>query len=262
MKQISPPSLAMWMLGKSNEALAGDLHEEFCSGRSAAWYWRQVLSAILIRGAHALRIRRAALLFAGLWSMLVPGWLLIVAGIERSVHLNKYLSGMMWPWSPLCDLGLMLAASLLFLWAGILLYLFADSWHADDLRLCELGRGIAASLPAVLILWLALIVLPKHFVAVQAAAESSAVPNPTPLEVFRMEQRRRVWAAPDGPTSAHSRQSNSKKHAITDASPRQAITDMRMPAVLVRLPFFLVLLCTLWSAEPRMKRVTREESCR
>jgi hypothetical protein len=259
MKWKNPPTLAAWMLrnfmpGESNEALAGDLHEEFCAGRSAAWYWRQVLSAMLIRGAHALRIRRTALLFAGLWSMLVPGWLFMVAGIERSLHLNEHLSSMTWPWSTVCDLGLMLAASLLFLWAGILLYLFADSWRANHFRLREMGLGIAASLPAVLVLWLALIVLPKHFVAVQAAAESSEARTPTPLQAFRMEQRRMVWAAHEGPALAHAHLSNSKSRAIADASPRQAVTDMRMPAVLVRLPFFLVLLCTLWSAEPRSRR--------
>ncbi|HEX4030998.1 MAG TPA: hypothetical protein VHX20_11580 [Terracidiphilus sp.] len=254
MKQSSPPPLATWMLGEWNEALAGDLHEEFRAGRSAVWYWRQVLSALLIRGARALRIRRAALLFAALWSMLVPGWLFMVAGIERSLHFNEHLSRMTWPWSTVCDLGLMLAASLLFLWAGILLYLFADLWHPDHFRLRELGGGIAASLPAVLVLWLALIVLPKHFVAVQAAAESSTARTPTPLEAFRMEQRRMVWAAHEGPALAHARLDDSKNRAIADTSPRQAVTDMHVPAVLVRLPFFLVLLCTLRSAEPRSRR--------
>jgi hypothetical protein len=52
MKPSKPPALATWMLehllwGGRNEALAGDLLEEFQRRRSAAWYWRQVIGAIL-----------------------------------------------------------------------------------------------------------------------------------------------------------------------------------------------------------------------
>ncbi len=40
-----PPALATWLLehirfSNTDEALAGDLLEEFTRGRSAAWYWR------------------------------------------------------------------------------------------------------------------------------------------------------------------------------------------------------------------------------
>lgn len=46
-----PPALADWLherLGgiRQDAALAGDLLEEFRSGRSAAWYWRQTLIAV------------------------------------------------------------------------------------------------------------------------------------------------------------------------------------------------------------------------
>jgi hypothetical protein len=54
-----PPQLATWLLqhlssGHHTEPLAGDLIEEYARGRSRAWYWRQVLIAILVsakRGA-------------------------------------------------------------------------------------------------------------------------------------------------------------------------------------------------------------------
>ena len=52
-----PPSAAAWLLehlGGENEALAGDLLEEFRRGRSAAWYWRQVLVAIVVSQSKAL----------------------------------------------------------------------------------------------------------------------------------------------------------------------------------------------------------------
>lgn len=59
MRDRKPPALAVRLLdalgySKQNAALAGDLLEEFRSGRSRAWYWRQ--TAIVI----ATGIRRNA----------------------------------------------------------------------------------------------------------------------------------------------------------------------------------------------------------
>ena len=54
---MTPPRLATWLLqhlNGTNEALAGDLLEEYRHGRSAAWYWRQVMSAILVGQPQAL----------------------------------------------------------------------------------------------------------------------------------------------------------------------------------------------------------------
>lgn len=52
MKRRNPPALAVWLLNRlgvsaRNEPLTGDLLEEFRSGRTASWYWRQTLMAIL-----------------------------------------------------------------------------------------------------------------------------------------------------------------------------------------------------------------------
>lgn len=55
-----PPRLALLLLdllAPDNEALHGDLEEEFSRGRSAAWYWRQVMSAIALQGPLAVRAR-------------------------------------------------------------------------------------------------------------------------------------------------------------------------------------------------------------
>jgi hypothetical protein len=58
-----PPALANWLLDRAgfarqNPPLAGDLLEEFRSGRSAAWYWRQtvaVIAAGTVRNARLCR---------------------------------------------------------------------------------------------------------------------------------------------------------------------------------------------------------------
>jgi hypothetical protein len=52
MIERAPPKLALWLLKVwgspyRNEALAGDLIEQYQEGRSRAWYWRQVVAAIL-----------------------------------------------------------------------------------------------------------------------------------------------------------------------------------------------------------------------
>lgn len=52
MKRRNPPALAVWLLNRlgvsaGNEPLTGDLLEEFRSGRTAGWYWRQTLMAIV-----------------------------------------------------------------------------------------------------------------------------------------------------------------------------------------------------------------------
>ncbi len=87
--KVIPPALATWMLkhlvpGEGNEALEGDLLEEFQRRRSASWYWRQVLAAIL----GFSNLSRVAWLtfwtaiFAGLW----------VGGLYKITSLTAHLS--------------------------------------------------------------------------------------------------------------------------------------------------------------------------
>ncbi|HET9178455.1 MAG TPA: hypothetical protein VFQ24_08880 [Terriglobia bacterium] len=76
MTESKPPALASWMLdhllcGGSNEALAGDLHEEFQRRRSVAWYWRQVIGAILASFANEVRadwVMVWTILFTTVWA--------------------------------------------------------------------------------------------------------------------------------------------------------------------------------------------------
>lgn len=77
MKSSQPPALATWLLdhlvpGGMSEALAGDLLEQFGQQRSAAWYWRQVLAAIIVSFLRELRVRSIAILLAIACSSVVP----------------------------------------------------------------------------------------------------------------------------------------------------------------------------------------------
>jgi len=72
--KVTPPTMATWVLehlvlGDRNEALEGDLLEEFQRRRSATWYWRQVLGAVL-NFSNVLRagwVTVCAVVFAAVW---------------------------------------------------------------------------------------------------------------------------------------------------------------------------------------------------
>ena len=93
MKPTQPPAVATWLLkrlasGERQESLIGDLIEQYRQGRSASWYWRQVLMAILVSAAKALRdhkrfMGRVAVLASAICVLasLPVGWLNGLAGI-------------------------------------------------------------------------------------------------------------------------------------------------------------------------------------
>lgn len=60
MSALKPPALATWLLGLTdcspwNDAVAGDLLEEYQQRRSPKWYWRQVLTILGIGVSRDLR---------------------------------------------------------------------------------------------------------------------------------------------------------------------------------------------------------------
>jgi hypothetical protein len=142
---MEPPLLAAWMLehcipGRRDQALAGDLEEEFQQGRSSGWYWRQALSACAVGWAKYLGDRTSLIVFAVLWSMLAPAWTAIIDRVQ-----NRDVA---WPVSVAAWVMLNLA----FLWTGMLLFTGLHRRPAVALNLARLKRafGVAAAvfLPA------------------------------------------------------------------------------------------------------------------
>src|SRR5258708_2288676 len=102
MKSSQPPSLATWLLehlvpGGKNEALEGDLLEDFRRRDSVAWYWRQVFMAILVGCSKELRKRWVVIVFAIIYSSAIP-WKQIWLNVEFEslLHLGLKLA---WPLS-------------------------------------------------------------------------------------------------------------------------------------------------------------------
>ena len=245
MKPTEPPSLAVWMLdhfvpGGRDDALAGDLLEEYRAGRSKAWYWRQVVSAMAIALARTLGNSASLMLFAMLWSMLAPAWLVLVTRAEEHAHLTERFYRMDWPWSTVCDLGLLLIADLVFIWAGIVLYLLPDLRRAGD-RIRPMARGFAASLRILMVVWVALIAAPKYFLAVEQSGRPVLGPAPTYI-VDRFDLMEVARVAPEDEWLAR----YGDPVVVPEVSPASFITDVRRSTLIVRLPFFLVVLCALW----------------
>jgi preprotein translocase subunit SecY len=74
-----PPAFATWLLtrfAEGNDALVGDLFEEYHRGRSGAWYWRQVLASV------GLSLSKVALLLAGVVALFLAGSRFSVPGVQ------------------------------------------------------------------------------------------------------------------------------------------------------------------------------------
>jgi hypothetical protein len=219
MREMNPPLLATWMLehiapGPGNEALAGDLLEEFRQGRSVGWYWRQILAAIAIALSNVILSRIAAMVFTTAWCTVVPAWLLAITGVEAHFNLHQRFWQMDWPWSFVCDWGLLLLANLAFIWTGIVLYLISSLGSTGNLSLRSLGRGMLSGLPALATLSAALVVLPGMFIQLQASRQG--LPGTQPILNGRI--------------------------------------DIHIAAILVRLPFFLAILTSIWGATSRPRK--------
>jgi hypothetical protein len=214
MSQINPPSLPAWMLERftpegANDALAGDLLEEFRMGRSRLWFWRQVLAALAIAWLKSLRGHRALVVFAVLWSMLAPAWVTWIAKIENEANLNGPIARMNWPLSALSTFAIWMVLNLIFIWAGMLFYLIPHTWITRKFSTRQLWRGFLIT---------------------------ASMFNTVYVGVFILMDL------------ISSRNTGIDRHTATHLG---EITDLRMWAVALRVPYFLTMLCALWGATTR-----------
>ena len=162
MKRIEPPAAAAWVLehltpADRDEALAGDLLEDYRAGRSDGWYWRQAMAAFAVAWGRYFAQRRSLLLFVLLWSMMAPAWTAIVDGIERHAGFAGPIWRMDAPFSTLSTLGLWLLLHLTFLWAGIVVYFAGFARSGGTLRVKSM---VQVPLPR-----------PRNIIELQKAAE-------------------------------------------------------------------------------------------
>jgi len=145
-----PPRLARWILehlttDEQKDTLSGDLLEEFTSGRSRGWYWRQVATAVIVSMTRTLRTNWFALAFSALCVLPLPALEIYVL---RAMRLGRFFPqrwSYPWPYSTICDFALNIGWKLMYLWLGITLcqILFAIAMRRTSLR--QLVKGLCAS---------------------------------------------------------------------------------------------------------------------
>ena len=165
MRQSDPSRAATWVLrhlvpGEPNDALAGDLLEEFRTGRSAAWYRHQVIAAVTTGWAKEILKRMDAVVFAALWAIVAPAWVFeYMIYLNHSSDLASFIWNLPWPWSTICDIALQTLLNLSFVWSGLLLFFGLEAGITGRLNLRQFSRGIARGAFAFLVLSAAILAM-------------------------------------------------------------------------------------------------------
>ena len=152
MNNRKPPALATWMLDHlrsrgSNEALSGDLLEAFHTGRSAGWYWYQVIAAIAIAWGLNVWHHRVPLVFAAVWSVFSPAWLLLPVRFSLDSLVGD-TSHIPWPWSFICAIVFGAVIAMLFTWLGVAVYSTFHLLAHGNLSLRSVRKGFLWGLVA------------------------------------------------------------------------------------------------------------------
>ncbi len=131
----------------SNEALSGDLLEAFRTGRSAGWYWYQVIAAIAIAWGRNLWRHRITLFFAAVWSVFSPAWLLLPVRFSLDSLVGD-TSHIPWPWSFICATVFGAVIAMLFIWLGVAVYSTLHLLALGKLSFRSVRKGFLSGLVA------------------------------------------------------------------------------------------------------------------
>src|SRR5436309_12917395 len=97
MSNPQPPKWASWLLTRfvSNEALIGDPAEKFRTSHSSAWYWRQVLSAVIRASVTAVGTHKPNAIRA-----VAVGWtVLLLIFVFLGDRVANGLAYQIWGWT-------------------------------------------------------------------------------------------------------------------------------------------------------------------
>lgn len=155
MRRNEPPALATWLLEHlrpeaRDQELSRSLATEFYSGRSEAWYWRQVLFIRTAAWMNWLRRHVVLLSLVLLWSMLVPVWTAFLDQTENNSQVLGRIWRMDWPFSSAAAFSVWLASSFIYLWAGLLLYIVVQTKLQWNLNLKTVLRSFILRVPLLL----------------------------------------------------------------------------------------------------------------
>jgi hypothetical protein len=148
MKTSHPPVLASWLLKHlvsegQNEILAGDLLEEF-GERGSAWYWRQVLAAIVAGFFQVVRVRWTAILFVTVFSAAFAlRYIWIATQFQSLLHRGIRLP---WPLSLIFQIGFLILFNsiVLLLAVGVYLAVVRNSNSRKQTKALLVGLSVIA----------------------------------------------------------------------------------------------------------------------
>lgn len=197
MSPKNPPTIATWMLehltpGRKKEALAGDLLEEFRRERPAAWYWRQVLVAIVVGFAEELRTQWPAIVYTTLCVIPVPAYWML--GVEKILQQPFFARRwhLAWPYSTIYDQVLFWASQLIYIWCALVIYFLLFSLATRTVNLNRLARSLWKSTFVFVAVSLGLVALfallpeqARHVIDRQHITALGAITDPGFL-VFRL----------------------------------------------------------------------------
>jgi len=190
MREKRPPVIATWILehllfAAEDQALAGDLLEEFGQGRPSSWYWQQVFVAVAYAAARYLRTLFPGIAFAVLWTIPAPLWWLFVMHFMRHGHLLGRIMQLDWPYSGIGATTIPLGLLLVFAWTGLLVYASLYSLVTQSLHRWKVISSMVAGMFAFLVTLIGLAILVQgHRVAIQHPGYLNFITDP--LQIKRL----------------------------------------------------------------------------